>query len=815
MKTESMSLLSLTINGIAIRVAPGTTVLEAARRNDIYIPTLCFHPQLRSEGSCRLCLVEVEGVRGLSPACTLPVTDGMIVRTETPEIRELRKEILSLTLSEHPYSCLTCDRHSRCGEWQTTIRKAGVTTGCENCPKNGQCELQVLVEKIGLHTMPYPIAYRGLPVEQDDPFFDRDYNLCVLCGRCVRVCQEVRHTNTLGFLLRGSQTRVGAAPDRSHLELDCEFCGACVDVCPTGALFDKRTKWEGAPDSTATTICPYCSVGCQLDLRLKNGGVTGVRPNADGAANRGQACVRGRFGLVELIHAEGRLSTPMLRRDGKLVDSSWEEALATAAERLASFQGDSFALLGSPHLTSESAFVLQRFAREVMRSRNVDCATALPRHTAAHGLREVLLAPSHISLPSIRDAKCILVIGSNPRLSHPVVAMYIRQALRMGGARLIVVDPRETELARRAHVWLRPAPGTDAQMLEALAGRRKSNPDNITEATRLLEENSPAVIIFGSGITHHSQAPESIRAIHHLADSLRTPAHIFPLVGASNTLGVMQAGLTAGEGDRNYEEIASGISAGAIHALYVAGELPPLPSLESLSLLIVQDLVLAPHLREKADIVLPAASFAEADGTLKNLEGRDQTFHAAIPPYRQARPDWQIAAELARKMGAQGFAYGSAAEVWRDIASHPEKIFAVGVKKKSAGAKARSSRRASSSTFTLITERNAFAYRGFSLTRQIQDMAAYKPDEQTLILHSEDAARLGLRAGDPVEMATDHGTDSRTAVVRDSVLPGTVFASINPLEGSPIYPGWLPTEKTILVELRKAAGAAGKREETS
>jgi formate dehydrogenase alpha subunit len=249
--------VSISINGIAVKARPGMTVLEAARANDIYIPTLCYASKLPAVGACRMCVVEIENMRGFPTACTVPVSDGMVVRTETEAVQNLRREILSLILSEHPYTCLVCE--AKCGDYMGgTIRKAAVTTGCQYCPANGQCELQDLVDYLGLEDVPYPITYRGLPVEKDDPFFDRDYNLCILCGRCVRACQEIRHSGVLAFVKRGSETIVGTAFGRSHLEADCQFCGACVDVCPTGALADKRAKWEGRPAAVVPSVCPYC-----------------------------------------------------------------------------------------------------------------------------------------------------------------------------------------------------------------------------------------------------------------------------------------------------------------------------------------------------------------------------------------------------------------------------------------------------------------------------------------------------------------------------------------------------------------------------
>ena len=801
-------MMTLTINGQRVNPSPGYSVLEAAQHNDIYIPTLCHHPQLRPAGACRLCVVEIEGMRGLPTACTTPAAEGMAVQTNTPAVRDLRREVLSLILSEHPYTCLVCGRRDRCDDWQVTIRKAGVTTGCENCPKNGQCELQCLVENIGLSAMPYPISYRGLPVEKEDPFFDRDYNLCILCGRCVRVCQEVRHTGTLAFTSRGPESRVGTAFDLSHLELDCEFCGSCVDVCPTGALFDKRTKWEGVPTSTATTVCPYCSVGCQLNLWVKNGKVIGVRPAKEGLVNRGQACTRGRFGVVEMVHAADRLRVPLIRKNGRLSEATWDEALKTAAEKLAAYPGDAFALLASPHLTNESAYVLQKFARQVMNSRNVDCATALPRHARTGELQTLLQSNHRGEIQQIRQADCILVIGANPRLSHPVVALYIRQALN-AGAKLIVVDPRQTELSRRAHIWLQPKPGTDAALLEKLLAAMNTQhaTRNTREAARLLAENGPVVILYGSGVTHYPSAPDTIRAIQQLAEALTPQAGILPLVGAANTLGALNVGALANGTGRNYTEIVAGIQAGEIKALYLAGEAPPLEVLDKLEFLVVQDILPSSNLDEYANVVLPAASFAEMSGTLTNLEGRTQRFEAAIPPVGDARPDWLIAAQLAQTMGAAGFDYRTSVDVWAEIETS-DRWQVAGGKWQVAGtehATRNTQSRLTSKKFPLllITERNQFAYRGNALTERVKGMNQVKSDESRVTLHPDDAARMAVTPGNLVRLTTPHGSDTFIARLSAEVPPGTAFASVNSASGSAIFPAMLPEVKTYAVRIEK------------
>jgi formate dehydrogenase (NADP+) alpha subunit len=792
-------MISFTINGAKITAPAGSTVLEAARANHISIPTLCDQPQLKPAGACRLCVVEIEGMRGLPTACTTPAADGLAVHTETPAVQKLRREILRLILSEHPYTCLVCGRHERCGEWQTTIRKAAVTTGCENCPKNGQCELQCLVERIGLEDIPYPIHYRGLPVEKSDPFFDRDYNLCILCGRCVRVCQDVRQTGTLAFVQRGPKALVGTAFGESHLDSNCEFCGACVDVCPTGALYDKRTKWEGAPETTAKTICPYCSVGCELDVWIKHGKMIGVRPSVDGKANEGQACTRGRFGLIELVHAEDRLATPLIRRDGRLVPTTWETALARAAEKLSAHKGEAFALLGSPHLTTESAFALQKFAREVMGSHSIDCATALPRHSTTGEMLDRLRTMPRATIASIRDAKSILVIGSNPRLSHPIVALHIRQALRLHNAKLVVLDPRTTELAKRAQIHLRPAPGTDAEILHAIVTCDSSSPADIQAAARTLKENAPAMIIFGSGVTHYPQAPATLRAIERLADSLGGATGMLPLLGASNLDGVCQAGLIASAGDRSYDEIVSGMEAGIVKALYIAGEIPPLPSLSKLDVIILQDVVSNPFLEDFAEVVFPAASFAEVSGTLTNLEGKEQSFLAAIPAYREARPDWWIISQLAQKLGADGFAYQHAGDIREDFLRREQRT----VRNESAAEPASLPAENRDGKFELILERNQFAYRNFSLTERIRGMSEVKSDEDKIVIHPQDASALGIGTDEEVRVTSAFGTDTFLALIRPEGSPGIAFASINPLAGSSIFPGRVANEKRMFVRLEK------------
>ena len=314
-------------------------------------------------------------MRRPTASCTTPAADGMVVHTDTPEIQRLRRDILELILSEHPHACFTCDRRERCGPLDICLRNVAVTARCVTCPMNGHCELQRVVDYVGVDGVGLPYTFKGLPVAKDGAFFDRDYNLCILCGRCVRVCQEVRATGAIAFTYRGSEALVGTAFDLPLQDVGCQFCGACVDVCPTGALVERNNKWAGSPDKTVTSICPYCGVGCQLDLEVKDNRIIKVAPSPTGAVNHGQACVKGRFGIAEFVHSPNRLTAPLVKKNGEFVEVTWMEALELVADNLLKYSGDQSAVISSAKCTNEDNYVIQKFARAVVGTNNIDhCA---------------------------------------------------------------------------------------------------------------------------------------------------------------------------------------------------------------------------------------------------------------------------------------------------------------------------------------------------------------------------------------------------------------------------------------------------------
>ena len=482
----------ITIDGVEVPTQRGKMVLEAAIDAGLYVPYLCYHPGMKPYAACRMCVVEVEGQRGYPAACTLPVADGMVVHNQIPAVDQLRRSVMEMLIAEHPNGCLTCHRIDICGPNDVCLRHVSVNDRCVTCPKNERCELKDTVRYLGMNLeSPLGYKYRDIPLEVSDPFYDRDYNLCIVCGRCVRACEELRGDDAIGFTERSGQALVGTSFGTSLLESGCEFCGSCIDVCPVGALVERDHKWEKAR-RVERSICPHCPVGCQLNLEF-NGKDELIRavPEINSPANQGQACFKGKFGL-EFVNDSARLQSPLIRRGEDLVESTWDEALDFVAERLADVSGEEFALLTSPTSTNEEHYLSQKFARAVMGSNNVDHTSNLDPELVL-GLEDSLgLAAATNPIWDLEQAGCVLTFNTNVTEEQNVVAVPIKRAARKN-TRLVVIDSREVELTRYAHIWLRPAPGTESTLL---AGILRSIVDLGLEREEWLEENceSPATL---------------------------------------------------------------------------------------------------------------------------------------------------------------------------------------------------------------------------------------------------------------------------------------------------------------------------------
>ncbi|KUO65836.1 MAG: NADH dehydrogenase [Gracilibacter sp. BRH_c7a] len=350
-----MEWLTLTIDGKEVSVPKGITVLEACRQHNIRIPTLCHDPSLTNTAACRLCVVEIEGIRNLPASCVTIATQGMVIRTGSDRVKEARKTILELLVANHPLDCMTCQ-------------------------KMGNCSLAQYAYEYGVSGDVFQGDKRELPLDDSNPFIIRDSSKCILCGKCVRACQEEQVNGVLDFFARGFQTQVGPAFNSKLAESECVFCGSCVAVCPVGALTERQMAGKGRPweITKVQTTCPYCGTGCNFDLNVREGKVIGVTSNSDAPVNGRMLCVKGRFGF-DLIHNPERLTTPLIKKKGKFVEASWDEALDLVADKfteIVQVHGpDTLAALSSAHCTNEENYLMQKFMRAVIGTNNVDhCA---------------------------------------------------------------------------------------------------------------------------------------------------------------------------------------------------------------------------------------------------------------------------------------------------------------------------------------------------------------------------------------------------------------------------------------------------------
>ncbi|MCH8190783.1 MAG: molybdopterin-dependent oxidoreductase [Chloroflexi bacterium] len=570
----------LTIDGVEIEAPSGQTVIEAARQAGIYIPYLCWHPILKPYGACRMCIVQTNKTPGLPASCHTTVMDEMEVITTSDDIEEVRRDILALTLVNHPHGCLTCWRIEHCGPKDVCLRNVTVTDRCVVCPQNERCELQDVTYYVKLNEVPLPYKYRNIPLETRNPFIDHDMNLCIVCGKCVRACDELEGVNAITFEDRGNDTIVGTALKGTLADSGCTFCGLCVDVCPVGAITEKDSKWAGRADEFVTTACAHCSVGCSLDLNVKNGKLIRVTHNYEASPGLGQECVQGKFGY-KWISSDQRLTKPMVRRDGALQETSWDEAIQTVADGLSRFRPDEIALVGSPKVTNEDNFLLQKLGRAVLGVSNIDFIDPLCPPSALAGLDEAFGATAATgSLTDLREARLVFVVDSDLTFEHPVAGLQVKEAVRRG-AHLVVLDPRDTELGLQASEKMVCRPGAEVAVLGAIARaivdegladdeyigshceqlhalRDSLGPFTLeaaeslsgvpaaqmTQVARLLAAHKPGVFVFSPSLTGESPALSvAVADLALLTGNVgRTGSGVFPMLGENNSQGAADMG---------------------------------------------------------------------------------------------------------------------------------------------------------------------------------------------------------------------------------------------------------------------------------
>lgn len=676
-------MLSITIDNKTVSVRSGQTILEAARDNGISIPSLCALERLRAYGACRLCVVEVDGLRGFPTSCTTPVEDGMVIRTDTAEIRTLRQEVLKLLLSEHPGSCLFCDQASECKKYMGTIRKVGVTTGCRYCPNDLRCELQDVVEKVGLAESSYPVSYHNFPVEKYDPFYDRDYNLCVLCGRCVRVCSEVRLNGTLSFKQRGRLTTVGPAFDRSHLEAGCEFCGACVNVCPTGALATKVSKWTGKPDAETSTTCVYCPVGCTVRFLVKNDQVVDALPDYSSDVDEGLICVKGRFAVPEYVNHFTRLAKPTVMTSMGYDEISWDDAAARAAEKLKGLGPDDCLFVLSPQLSNEDLFAAQEFARQSVGSEAIASSPMLELGDDLLPFIDLVLRSEPYAV--IDQVQAIVSVGFDSRFGFTPIGIAAKKAARKGVFLASLSFP-ESNLDMLAEVSMREEPGTWAGLLKGLidgvsgsgGGAPEGEIGRIAEATK---GASPVLLIVGPQVLSAPGRTDLLNRLIEIREKLSWK--VIVAHPHTNLLGMLTLG--AFPGLKPGDVVRNGASPGTVSlslasldlkkprkVVYLVGEVPS-AALPPCDFLIYQNGLPSDGERQP-DLVLPSCLFTESAGSIISGEGRIRLLREATKPHADCKPDWWIFTKISEALGKAKPKYTSVASVQAEIKKQVKRV---------------------------------------------------------------------------------------------------------------------------------------------
>ena len=717
-----MESIILTINGQKIACPAGSSILDAAAKNNIYIPTLCHHPQLKPYGACRICLVEDEKTGRLLASCVTPAMPDMVVATDSPRVLKHRKNIVRLMMAEHPESCIVCNKGNR-------------------------CELRRIAARLGVGEPDFYPMPNFKPFEQLNPFIIRDLSKCILCGKCIRADHELVVIGAIDYNHRGFSSRPATLNETPLENSNCTFCGTCVSVCPTGALAAKNALYAGTPEKESESICGFCGAGCAISLGTVDDRIVEVSPSrSEQSVNGATLCVRGHF-ANDFIHAPDRLIQPMIRVAGASngtdageepenthAPATWDAAMGEVVKKLSAvrrqYGPQSLAFIGSPCCTNEESYLFQKIARAIFGAANIVSGGYAMGQTLVSKIEEKSRGVRRTQpLADLESAEAILVVHADPDHLAPVAGYHIKRAAK-NGVPLIVMDVRKTDLAAMASTWLRPSLDSDAgfryaDLVNCLAAHllRENAADDkfIDKHTRGIEdfrfslenidlaqtakqcgvrpeaiENAAkrisgrkVALVVGHDILHLTGGGDLLDALFNLAmltGSIKAKGAGFYIpVGESNLMGCMDMGvapdllpgrLPLNDGHReamgriwnatlspdsglDLVGFVEAVESGAVKAAYIMGEniVRSLPqservaaALEKLDFLVVQDIFFN-RTASLAHVILPGAVMAEKSGSFTNMEGRIQTFGPAVSPPGQARADWEILADLARRMG--------------------------------------------------------------------------------------------------------------------------------------------------------------------
>ena len=717
------------IDGIPVEVEKGTTILQAAESVGIKIPTLCYIKGLMPDGSCRMCMVEIEnrGWSKLDTACSAHVSEGDVIQTKSEKVIASRRGVLDLLLSNHKTDCFSCEG-------------------------NGSCKLQDYCFEYGVEKTSYEGEMTEFPIDDSNPFFTFNPNLCILCHRCVNTCNKIVGRGAIDTVERGFNSRISTPFGVPLRESSCESCGNCVAACPTGALSSKRRKnyrpWQ--VEKKVLTTCPHCATGCQYYLVVKDGKIVDTEA-AEGPSNKGLLCVKGRSGSFDFVHSPERLTHPLIKNKetGEFEQASWEEALDLVASKFLEIKKkygpDSLAGFACSRSPNEDIYMMQKLVRCAFETNNVDnCARVC--HSASVAGLSMTLGSGAMTNPIAditQKPDVIMLVGSNPEEAHPVVGMQIRQAVQRG-CKIIVVDPRDIDLAKHADVHLKLRPGTNVAFAngmmhviieeglqdmkfieERTEGYEKIkeivkdytpekvgeichiDPDDLRKAARMYAKADKAPIIYCLGVTEHSTGTEGVMSMSNMALLVgklgREGCGVNPLRGQNNVQGACDMGALPGDFP-GYQKVANpdviakfekawgkklnpnpGLHAtdvwpaairGEVKGLYIFGEDPIvtdpdtahiIKALESLDFVVMNELFMT-ETAQYADVILPGVSYAEKEGTFTNTERRVQRVRKAVTIPGEARLDTDIFIDIMNRMGYPQ-PHLTAAQIMDEIAS--------------------------------------------------------------------------------------------------------------------------------------------------
>lgn len=780
-------MVSLTIDGKNTSALPGTTILAAAQEIGIKIPTLCWLQKVSPTGACRICAVEIAGVDRPMTACNTPVKEGIVVTTQSAKLTVIRKKIMELMLVNHPLDCPVCD--------------AG-----------GECDLQDNCYGLEVARQEYSAALERQPIRYDWKLLESDPNRCILCEKCVKVDHEIVGCDAIAVVNKGEATIIDTVDGKS---LNCEFCGNCIAVCPTGTLISKPFKFKGRPWTFDVTrsVCPFCSSGCQIEYHSKDGRVERVNSD-DSTFNEGNLCVNGRFGYAYL-NAPNRLTTPLVEQK----PASWENALTYAVEKLKAFPPKAVAGIASPRLTNEENFLLAKLIKEVIGSPNLDSEAGFGFTSAIGILKNQLgIDGASATIDRIDRADAVLIIGSDLNSESTGMEYRVIKAATKNDAKLVVANVRSVKLKKFANSFLHYKPGGEIALLAALskalieagckpeasgaAGFTASlatlsmadlaaasgvAEKAVREAAALIAGSKAPAVIFGADIIRSAASQEAVTAVANIALLLgaigKEAGGVFPVDEKNNTLGMIEMGAVPGEGGLDINGIVDGIENGSIKALYIAGANPLATypdnrrinkALAKLELLIVQD-ILASELTTMAHLVLPASAAAEKSGTFTTPDGRVQSLQQAVQPPAGAREDIAILSDIIARYSPEAKQYTADSAGEEIAATNP--LYGSSTTR---GAAASASFAALTipeivaSEFTLLA--GASLYHNGSTTLSSANNVAVAP-EPCIEFDPADAARLGLTEGSAVVVKSAVASINGTARISDRLQPGLVFAT--------------------------------------